>query len=72
VESDDPGKIYPMKVAGNGLGKILTAEELRLLFTEGLRAERKRLATDERSIPEKPERTYSHTYSLLCPWLQLP
>lgn len=25
-----------MKVAGNGQGKILTAEELRLLFTEGL------------------------------------
>ncbi len=31
-----------MKVAGNGQGKILTAEELRLLFTEGLRTPRDR------------------------------
>lgn len=27
-----------MKVAGNGQGKILTAEELRRLFTDGLRS----------------------------------
>jgi integrase/recombinase XerD len=31
-----------MKVAGNGQGKILTAEELRLLFTDGLRTPRDR------------------------------
>ena len=31
-----------MKVAGNGQGKILTAEELRLLFTSGLRSPRDR------------------------------
>jgi integrase/recombinase XerD len=31
-----------MKVAGNGQGKILTPEELRQLFTDGLRAERDR------------------------------
>jgi integrase/recombinase XerD len=31
-----------MKVAGNGQGKILTAEELRLLFTDGLHTERDR------------------------------
>ncbi len=32
----------PMKVAGNGQGKILTPEELRRLFTEGLRTPRDR------------------------------
>ena len=32
----------PMKVAGNGQGKILTAEELRLLFTDGLHSDRDR------------------------------
>ncbi len=32
----------PMKVAGNGQGKILTVEELRLLFTDGLLTERDR------------------------------
>lgn len=31
-----------MKVNGNGQGKILTPEELRLLFTEGLRSPRDR------------------------------
>ncbi|MUL39444.1 tyrosine-type recombinase/integrase [Gloeocapsopsis dulcis] len=31
-----------MKVDGNGQGKILTPEELRLLFTEGLRSPRDR------------------------------
>jgi integrase len=31
-----------MKVAGNGQGKILTSEELRLLFTEGFTRERDR------------------------------
>lgn len=31
-----------MKVSGNGQGKILTPEELRLLFTEGLRSPRDR------------------------------
>lgn len=31
-----------MKVAGNGQGKILTPEELRRLFTEGLRSPRDR------------------------------
>ena len=31
-----------MKVNGNGQGKILTTDELRLLFTEGLRSERDR------------------------------
>ena len=31
-----------MKVAGNGQGKILTVEELRLLFTDGLLTERDR------------------------------
>ena len=31
-----------MKVAGNGQGKILTSDELRLLFTEGLRSPRDR------------------------------
>jgi len=31
-----------MKVAGNGQGKILTPDELRLLFTEGLRSPRDR------------------------------
>jgi integrase/recombinase XerD len=31
-----------MKVAGNGQGKILTADELRLLFTDGLRTPRDR------------------------------
>jgi integrase/recombinase XerD len=31
-----------MKVAGNGQGKILTPEELRRLFTEGLRSSRDR------------------------------
>ncbi len=31
-----------MKAAGKGQGKILTPEELRLLFTEGLRSERDR------------------------------
>jgi integrase/recombinase XerD len=31
-----------MKVAGNGQGKILTPEELRLLFTEGFTRERDR------------------------------
>jgi hypothetical protein len=35
-------KIYPMKVAGNGQGKILTPEELRRLLTEGLQAPRDR------------------------------
>ena len=29
-----------MKIDGNGQGKILTPEELRLLFTEGLRSPR--------------------------------
>ena len=32
-----------MKVDGNGQGKILTPDELRLLFTEGLRSERDRV-----------------------------
>jgi len=32
-----------MKVAGNGQGKILTPEELRLLFTDGLRSPRDRV-----------------------------
>ena len=32
-----------MKVDGNGQGKILTSDELRLLFTEGLRSERDRV-----------------------------
>jgi len=31
-----------MKVAGNGQGKILTPEELRRLFTEGMRSPRDR------------------------------
>ena len=31
-----------MKVDGNGQGKILTPDELRLLFTEGLRSDRDR------------------------------
>ena len=31
-----------MKVAGNGQGKILTPEELRLLFAEGFVRERER------------------------------
>ena len=31
-----------MKVAGNGQGKILTPEELKLLFTEGFTRERDR------------------------------
>jgi integrase/recombinase XerD len=42
VESGATSKIYPMKVAGNGQGKILTPEELRQLFTEGLRSPRDR------------------------------
>jgi len=32
----------PMKVAGNGQGKILTPDELRRLFTDGLRSPRDR------------------------------
>ncbi len=32
----------PMKVAGNGLGKILTPDELRRLFTLELRTSRDR------------------------------
>ena len=32
----------PILVAGNGQGNILTAEELRLLFTDGLLKERDR------------------------------
>jgi integrase/recombinase XerD len=31
-----------MKVAGNGQGKILTPDELRRLFTDGLRSDRDR------------------------------
>jgi integrase/recombinase XerD len=42
VESGEIRQNYPMKVAGNGQGKILTPEELRRLFTEGFTRERDR------------------------------
>lgn len=35
-------KNYPMKVAGNGQGKILDPDELRLLFTSGFVTDRSR------------------------------
>jgi len=35
-------KIYPMKVNGNGQGKVLTSDELRLLFADGFKSPRDR------------------------------
>ncbi len=42
VESDAPGKMSPILVAGNGQGKILTLDELRQMFALGLRTDRDR------------------------------